>query len=152
MVVDQPMGLFDKLAGWLGLKKEVNVLCLGLDNSGKTTIINRLKPSNVSLPNVFYCDVTHVDSTTFVIHIPYYCLFFFSLLLMLSFYNLQIICVWLRCKFLINQKGTEDLLLIHVEVFICNIMHLFFRPRHKTLYQPLASAQRSSRHPGSSSY
>lgn len=49
------MGLFDKLAGWLGLKKEVNVLCLGLDNSGKTTIINRLKPSNVSLPNAFYC-------------------------------------------------------------------------------------------------
>lgn len=45
------MGLFDKLAGWLGLKKEVNVLCLGLDNSGKTTIINRLKPSNVSLSN-----------------------------------------------------------------------------------------------------
>lgn len=44
------MGLFDKLAGWLGLKKEVNVLCLGLDNSGKTTIINQLKPSNVSLP------------------------------------------------------------------------------------------------------
>lgn len=43
------MGLFDKLAGWLGLKKEVNVLCLGLDNSGKTTIINRLKPSNVSV-------------------------------------------------------------------------------------------------------
>ncbi|TWW67932.1 ADP-ribosylation factor-like protein 6 [Takifugu flavidus] len=42
------MGLFDKLAGWLGLKKEVNVLCLGLDNSGKTTIINRLKPSNAT--------------------------------------------------------------------------------------------------------
>uniref|UniRef100_A0A8C1ZC32 ADP-ribosylation factor-like protein 6 n=1 Tax=Cyprinus carpio TaxID=7962 RepID=A0A8C1ZC32_CYPCA len=41
------MGLFDRLAGWLGLKKkEVNVLCLGLDNSGKTTIINQLKPSN----------------------------------------------------------------------------------------------------------
>uniref|UniRef100_A0A672M899 ADP-ribosylation factor-like protein 6 n=1 Tax=Sinocyclocheilus grahami TaxID=75366 RepID=A0A672M899_SINGR len=44
------MGLFDKLAGWLGLKKkDVNVLCLGLDNSGKTTIINQLKPSNVFL-------------------------------------------------------------------------------------------------------
>ncbi|KAG7264681.1 hypothetical protein CRUP_035340 [Coryphaenoides rupestris] len=43
------MGLFDKLAGWLGLKrKEVNVLCLGLDNSGKTTIINQLKPTNAS--------------------------------------------------------------------------------------------------------
>uniref|UniRef100_A0A3Q3VWJ5 ADP-ribosylation factor-like protein 6 n=1 Tax=Mola mola TaxID=94237 RepID=A0A3Q3VWJ5_MOLML len=41
------MGLLDKLSGWLGLrKKEVNVLCLGLDNSGKTTIINQLKPSN----------------------------------------------------------------------------------------------------------
>ncbi|MBN3320533.1 ARL6 protein, partial [Atractosteus spatula] len=42
------MGLFDKLAGWLGIKKkEVHVLCLGLDNSGKTTIINKLKPSNI---------------------------------------------------------------------------------------------------------
>ncbi|XP_073719386.1 ADP-ribosylation factor-like protein 6 isoform X1 [Misgurnus anguillicaudatus] len=42
------MGLFDKLAGLLGLKKkEVNVLCLGLDNSGKTTIINQLKPTSV---------------------------------------------------------------------------------------------------------
>ncbi|XP_062311925.1 ADP-ribosylation factor-like protein 6 isoform X1 [Osmerus eperlanus] len=41
------MGLLDKLSGWLGLrKKEVNVLCLGLDNSGKTTIINHLKPTN----------------------------------------------------------------------------------------------------------
>ncbi|KAM3862241.1 ADP-ribosylation factor-like protein 6 [Diretmus argenteus] len=43
------MGLLDKLSGWLGLrKKEVNVLCLGLDNSGKTTIINHLKPAIVS--------------------------------------------------------------------------------------------------------
>ena len=45
------MGLLDKLSLWLGLrKKEVNVLCLGLDNSGKTTIINQLKPANVSRP------------------------------------------------------------------------------------------------------
>lgn len=56
MVADLPMGLFDKLAGWLGLKKEVNVLCLGLDNSGKTTVINRLKPSNVSLHNALYTE------------------------------------------------------------------------------------------------
>eukprot|EP00064_Thunnus_orientalis_P015446 superscaffoldBa00002862_g15498 len=48
----QPMGLFDKLAGWLGLKKEVNVLCLGLDNSGKTTIINQLKPSNAQAQDI----------------------------------------------------------------------------------------------------
>ncbi|XP_067352324.1 ADP-ribosylation factor-like protein 6 isoform X1 [Channa argus] len=46
------MGLFDKLAGWLGLKKEVNVLCLGLDNSGKTTIINQLKPSNAQVQDI----------------------------------------------------------------------------------------------------
>ena len=28
-------------------KKEINVLCIGLDNSGKTTIINKLKPDKV---------------------------------------------------------------------------------------------------------
>ena len=42
------MGLFDKLASWLGVKKkEVHVICVGLDNSGKTTIINQLKPEKV---------------------------------------------------------------------------------------------------------
>lgn len=42
------MGLFDALARWLGLKKrEAKVLCVGLDNSGKTTIINKLKPEMV---------------------------------------------------------------------------------------------------------
>lgn len=43
------MGLFDRLASLLGLKKkEINVLCVGLDNSGKTTVINKLKPDRVS--------------------------------------------------------------------------------------------------------
>ncbi|KAL3852417.1 hypothetical protein ACJMK2_016061 [Sinanodonta woodiana] len=38
------MGLFDGLARWLGIKKkEANVLVVGLDNSGKTTIINHFK-------------------------------------------------------------------------------------------------------------
>ncbi|ETE66488.1 ADP-ribosylation factor-like protein 6 [Ophiophagus hannah] len=47
------MGLFDKLASWLGLKKkEVHVLCLGLDNSGKTTIINKLKPYNAQAQDI----------------------------------------------------------------------------------------------------
>ncbi|CAL1582821.1 unnamed protein product [Knipowitschia caucasica] len=47
------MGLLDKLSGWLGLrKKEVNVLCLGLDNSGKTTIINQLKPPNTQAQDI----------------------------------------------------------------------------------------------------
>ncbi|XP_013919323.1 PREDICTED: ADP-ribosylation factor-like protein 6 isoform X4 [Thamnophis sirtalis] len=49
----QIMGLFDKLACWLGLKKkEVHVLCLGLDNSGKTTIINKLKPYNAQVQDI----------------------------------------------------------------------------------------------------
>jgi ADP-ribosylation factor-like protein 6 len=40
------MGFLDKLQKWLGLsKKEANILVVGLDNSGKTTIINRLKSS-----------------------------------------------------------------------------------------------------------
>lgn len=40
------MGFFDTLAQWLGIrKKEVNVLVVGLDNSGKTTIINHFKPN-----------------------------------------------------------------------------------------------------------
>ena len=39
------MGLLSKLAEWLGSKKkDANVVVLGLDNSGKTTIINHLKP------------------------------------------------------------------------------------------------------------
>ncbi|XP_036302371.1 ADP-ribosylation factor-like protein 6 isoform X3 [Pipistrellus kuhlii] len=47
------MGLLDRLSGLLGLKKkEVHVLCLGLDNSGKTTIINKLKPSNAQTQDI----------------------------------------------------------------------------------------------------
>ena len=43
------MGFFDRLGRLLGLKKkELNVLCIGLDNSGKTSIINKLKPDKVS--------------------------------------------------------------------------------------------------------
>ncbi|XP_015601576.1 ADP-ribosylation factor-like protein 6 [Cephus cinctus] len=38
------MGLFDRLTGLLGLKKkEVNVLVIGLNNSGKSTVINHFK-------------------------------------------------------------------------------------------------------------
>ncbi|PNH11692.1 ADP-ribosylation factor-like protein 6 [Tetrabaena socialis] len=39
------MGFFDKLLGLMGLAgRKVNILVVGLDNSGKTTIIERLKP------------------------------------------------------------------------------------------------------------
>ncbi|XP_050296752.1 ADP-ribosylation factor-like protein 6 [Anthonomus grandis grandis] len=38
------MGLFQKLAHFLGVrKKEVNVLVVGLNNSGKTTVVNSFK-------------------------------------------------------------------------------------------------------------
>lgn len=41
------MGLFDQLRKWLKpRKKEASILCVGLDNSGKTTIINYLKPTD----------------------------------------------------------------------------------------------------------
>ncbi|GFR45967.1 hypothetical protein Agub_g7438 [Astrephomene gubernaculifera] len=39
------MGFFDKFLALLGISgRKVNVLVVGLDNSGKTTIIERLKP------------------------------------------------------------------------------------------------------------
>ena len=42
-------GVLDKLRIWLGLKsRKAEVLCIGLDNSGKTTILNYLKPDKVS--------------------------------------------------------------------------------------------------------
>ena len=40
------MGLADFIAKLFGSsKKQAQVLCVGLDNSGKSTIINRLKPN-----------------------------------------------------------------------------------------------------------
>ena len=52
------MGLFDKLAIWLGVKKkDASVLCVGLDNSGKTTIINHLKPDKVLCMRIRTCEV-----------------------------------------------------------------------------------------------
>jgi len=51
------MGIFDKLVGLLRLKKkEVNVLVLGLDNSGKSTLLNHFKSddskSNEIVPTI----------------------------------------------------------------------------------------------------
>lgn len=38
------MGLLDKLVHYLGLKKkEVKILVVGLNNSGKSTVVNNLK-------------------------------------------------------------------------------------------------------------
>lgn len=40
------MGIFNTLSSWLGMKKkEAQVLVVGLDNSGKSTILNQLKPN-----------------------------------------------------------------------------------------------------------
>ena len=39
------MGLLDSLIEWLGLRRrEVNVLVVGLDNSGKSSLLNYLRP------------------------------------------------------------------------------------------------------------
>lgn len=41
------MGFFDKLAYSLGLKKrEANILVVGLDNAGKSTVLNHFKPED----------------------------------------------------------------------------------------------------------
>ena len=57
------MGFFDRLGRVLGLKKkELNVLCIGLDNSGKTSIINKLKPDKVSENFWHGCALMRVDA------------------------------------------------------------------------------------------
>ncbi|CAM9240287.1 ADP-ribosylation factor-like protein 6 [Lampetra fluviatilis] len=39
------MRLLERLASWLGVRRrELHVVCVGLDNSGKTTVVNQLKP------------------------------------------------------------------------------------------------------------
>ncbi|XP_072450711.1 ADP-ribosylation factor-like protein 6 [Chiloscyllium punctatum] len=48
------MDFFNKLAVWLRLRRrDVNILCLGLDNSGKSTIINCLKPTSAQAKDLF---------------------------------------------------------------------------------------------------
>nr|QXF29089.1 Arl6 [Paratrimastix pyriformis] len=47
------MGLFHKLFQALGfVRREIKVLVVGLDNSGKSTIINRLKPKKASTQEI----------------------------------------------------------------------------------------------------
>ena len=47
------MGLFDRLANILGLKKkECSCLVVGLDNSGKSTILNHFKPEDEKYHNI----------------------------------------------------------------------------------------------------
>ncbi|KUF96304.1 Coiled-coil domain-containing protein 22 [Phytophthora nicotianae] len=50
------MGLFKVLANALGLKKtQVRILVVGLDNSGKTTLVNHLKPKKNSTDTIRMC-------------------------------------------------------------------------------------------------
>lgn len=51
------MGLFDLLAGMLKVRKEqINILVIGLNNSGKSTIVNHFKDpeerTSATLPTV----------------------------------------------------------------------------------------------------
>lgn len=47
------MGLLDKLESFLGgKKKEFNILVIGLDNSGKSTLLNNLKPNDKKEINI----------------------------------------------------------------------------------------------------
>ncbi|XP_075910524.1 ADP-ribosylation factor-like protein 6 [Petromyzon marinus] len=47
------MRLLERLASWLGVRRrELQVLCVGLDNSGKTTIVNHLKPASAQSQDI----------------------------------------------------------------------------------------------------
>jgi ADP-ribosylation factor-like protein 6 len=46
------MGIFKRLFGGLQAKKKVRIVVVGLDNSGKTTVLNALKPKKASLETV----------------------------------------------------------------------------------------------------
>ena len=47
------MGLFSLIANAFGFsKREAKILVIGLDNSGKTTLINHLKPKKVNMFNI----------------------------------------------------------------------------------------------------
>ena len=47
------MGLFDKIGNFLSSKKkDINLLVVGLDNSGKTSVINHLKPPDSRLTSI----------------------------------------------------------------------------------------------------
>ena len=47
------MGFLDRLSSMLGLrKKECNVLVVGLDNSGKSTLLNHFKPEEFQNANI----------------------------------------------------------------------------------------------------
>ena len=49
------MGVIDKLLKIFGVKKEsAKVVCVGLDNSGKTTLLNKLKKDKMSLNKNFW--------------------------------------------------------------------------------------------------
>ncbi|CAJ0578789.1 unnamed protein product, partial [Mesorhabditis spiculigera] len=47
------MGFFNSFAQWLGVgKKQVNICVIGLDNSGKTTVLNQLKTPDTRVSNI----------------------------------------------------------------------------------------------------
>ena len=50
--VARAMGFWKRLFGALSGAKKVNVLVVGLDNSGKSTIINKLKPKRAEVSEV----------------------------------------------------------------------------------------------------
>eukprot|EP00297_Palpitomonas_bilix_P021479 CAMPEP_0113888894 /NCGR_PEP_ID=MMETSP0780_2-20120614/13150_1 /TAXON_ID=652834 /ORGANISM="Palpitomonas bilix" /LENGTH=49 /DNA_ID=CAMNT_0000877843 /DNA_START=122 /DNA_END=268 /DNA_ORIENTATION=- /assembly_acc=CAM_ASM_000599 len=46
------MGFLDRLKAALSTKKKARILVIGLDNAGKTTIINKLKPKKMAQSDI----------------------------------------------------------------------------------------------------
>jgi hypothetical protein len=59
---DGAMGIFKRFFEMLGVSKpQAKIIVIGLDNSGKTTIINKLKPKKVTLSSLCIVSVSSVN-------------------------------------------------------------------------------------------
>jgi GTPase SAR1 family protein len=67
------MGIFNIIAKAFGFsKKEAKVLVIGLDNSGKTTLINHMKPDKVIIYiNIYIYNYSYIKNTICFINFHY---------------------------------------------------------------------------------
>lgn len=92
------MGLLDRLAFSLGLRKrEANVLVVGLDNAGKSTVLNHFRPeeqrASEMVPTVGY-SVEKFKGADFIMQITNYNFTLFNYLAYCTEHIILIIFYW----------------------------------------------------------